>query len=245
MLEFVKKVRMHGVSRLSRFAQIELQAKLFRLLAGSYSQGQEDLVINRLLGNKPTGLYVEVGAADGKTYSNTYYFYNKGWQGINIEPDPDNFAKLTHHRNRDINVNLGISSKPTTLTLYRFSPGVLSTFSSTVAQEFKGIGYTYLGQTAVACDTLANIFDRCLNGKQIDFMGIDTEGFDLEVLKSNNWAKYLPRLICIEVEHAHHAEGKTHDDEMHIFLTKKNYQRVFDNGINLIYQLTQTSTTPA
>lgn len=78
-------------------------------LFGSYSQAQEDLVISKLFRNKQSGFYVDIGASDGIKYSNTHYFYLKGWRGINIEPDLDNFVRLKNIRKHDINIKFGIS----------------------------------------------------------------------------------------------------------------------------------------
>ena len=54
----------------------------------SYSQEGEDMILRRIFGDKRLGFYVDVGAHDPRRFSNTYYFYKRGWRGINIEPRP-------------------------------------------------------------------------------------------------------------------------------------------------------------
>ena len=237
MKKLVTKIRMFGFKKLLWFASIELRMKFYRIFFGSYSQFQEDLIIDKLLGRKINGFYVDIGAADGAHYSNTYFFYRKGWRGINIEPDPDNYKQLILTRKNDININSAIGSKRHTSTLYQFAPGVLSTLSKTVAQEFKTTGYQYLGTKKVHTDTLASILDKHLKEKTVDFFTIDTEGYDFVVLQSNNWKKYKPSLICIEMEHANKFEGKTKENQVHIFLLKLGYRLRFQNPTNRIYQL--------
>lgn len=228
---------MFGFKKILWFASIELRIKFFRLFLGSYSQFQEDLVIDKLLGRKSCGFYVDIGAADGIHYSNTYYFYQKGWRGINIEPDPDNFKQLEITRAKDINVNVAIGLKRKAATLYQFSPGVLSTLSKTVSEEFKHTGYKFVGEHKITVSTLAQILDKHIQGESIDFITIDTEGFDYVVLKSNNWKKYKPTLICIEMEHAHQFEGKTKENQLHEYFTDLGYRLSFKNPTNRIYQL--------
>src|SRR3989344_4572766 len=71
----------------------------------SYSQSGEDMILRSIFDDKKEGFYVDVGAFHPKLYSNTYYFYKRGWRGINIEPNPGaNFGI----RKGDINLKCGI-----------------------------------------------------------------------------------------------------------------------------------------
>lgn len=237
MKALVKKIKMHGVRKLVAFAVIELRAKFFRLFYGSFSQAQEDLMIDKLLGKKLSGFFVDIGASDSIRYSNTHYFYLKGWRGINIEPDSANYFYLIKNRKHDINLNVGISKKKSQEILFRFTPAVLSTFSGNVTNEFKNTGYDFIGTEKVQTDTLTSVLNKNAANKVIDFFSIDTEGYDFVVLKSNNWNKYKPKIICIESEDKHEFEGKTKENEIHQFLTKLNYQLIYNNRINRIYQL--------
>lgn len=231
---------MHGPSNFIKYAQIEGKARFYHWLLGSYSQGQEDLFLNSLCKDKPTGFYVDIGAADGVKYSNTNYFYLKGWRGINIEPDPRNFSLLVKSRPHDTNLNIGISGCKSTATLYQFSPPVLCTLSSQVAQDFRKRGYKCVGQKTINTDTLANVLDTYASNQVIDFFSVDTEGHDFEILQSNDWQNYLPKFICIELEHSHLPLDGKENNRLHNYLESKGYSQIFDNSINRIYRYFST-----
>jgi hypothetical protein len=92
---------------------IYYQAKIFfntyikSVFTNSYSQYGEDKIIDRLLGYKKSGFYINVGANHPYRFSNTYMFYKKGYRGVNIEPNPISFEKFLI-RKGDINLNIGI-----------------------------------------------------------------------------------------------------------------------------------------
>ena len=175
-----------------------LKLKLFshiRSVNMFFSQTGEDILINGLLQNKSKGFYVDVGAFDPIKFSNTYGFYIKGWHGINIDPNPESIKKFNKARPNDTNLNVGISDVPAKLNYYKFEEGVFNTFSKNVADSYNNF-YTV---ESINVNRLDNILDKYLpKRQQIDLMNIDTEGFDLKVLKSNNWNKYRPRVIAIE-----------------------------------------------
>ncbi len=101
----------------------------FLTIFGSYSQHREDMLIDSLLKNKKNGFYVDVGANNPIGFNNTKRFYDKGWSGINIEPNIRGYKLFLEQRKRDINLNIGISKKEGNLTFYEMEPDMLSTFS--------------------------------------------------------------------------------------------------------------------
>jgi hypothetical protein len=72
----------------------------------SWSQEGEDLILARIFGDKPDGFYVDVGAHHPKRFSNTYYFYRRGWRGINIDAMPGSMLAFNRLRPSDINIEL-------------------------------------------------------------------------------------------------------------------------------------------
>src|ERR1700685_1037018 len=141
----------------------------------SYAQNFEDVILNRLFGNRDSGFYVDVGAMDPVHDSVTKAFYDQGWRGINIEPHPQFYERLAAERNRDINLNVAFGDVEETRTLYPFPREGLSTlnpqFSETVAHCYT------CEETICLVTTLAKIcreYVRC----PIDFMKIDAEGWE-------------------------------------------------------------------
>ncbi len=165
-----------------------------------YSQNGEDLVLNRFLDNKKEGFFVDIGAHHPIRFSNTFLFYKKGWSGINIDAMPDSMAQFNKIRPKDINIEIGVGLKNDNLTFYQFNESALNTFSKKEALSKEKDRYKIIKSNMVKVDTLENILDKYLpKNKKIDFFNIDVEGKDEEVLISNNWEKYKPDYILIEI----------------------------------------------
>ncbi len=230
MKDLVEKLKIYGVGKSLLFLAIDIKRKLWnQLIRASYSQQGEDLIIDKLLGYKKRGFYVDVGAYDPHRFSNTKRFYLKGWRGINVEPDASNYKKFIRDRKRDINLNLGIGSDNTSFTFYRFFPDTLSTFSKKEADRYKKQGYQFVNAAYIPVKKLSIILKTYRKNKPIDFITIDAEGYDLEVIKSNDWNKYKPKIICVETNQ------KT--QKINAFLKNQKYRLVHQNKVNSIYIL--------
>ena len=191
-----------------------------------YSQAGEDMLLSLYYeGKKHKGFYVDVGAHHPYRFSNTAYFYKRGWRGINIEPTPSLFKAFPRLRRRDINLNVGIGNGEK-LTFYVFNEGALNTFDPALAKERDGkihLGrqYKIIDRIEVQTRTLADILDKYLPaGTPIDLLTIDVEGMDFAVLKSNDWTRYLPQFILVECESE---LDDLSDDEIYQFLHAKGY----------------------
>lgn len=191
-----------------------------------YSQAGEDMLLSLYYeGKKHKGFYVDVGAHHPYRFSNTAYFYKRGWRGINIEPTPSLFKAFPRRRRRDINLNVGIGNGEK-LTFYVFNEGALNTFDPALAKERDGkihLGrqYKIIDRIEVQTRTLADILDKHLPaGTPIDLLTIDVEGMDFAVLKSNDWTRYLPQFILVECESE---LDDLSDDEIYQFLHAKGY----------------------
>jgi len=168
----------------------------------SYSQEGEDMVLRSFYEGQKNykGFFVDVGAHHPSRFSNTNYFYKKGWRGINIEPTPGAIKAFNIFRKRDINLNIGISGVKDKLTFYCFNEPALNGFSKEISEERNtSKKYKIIKEVEVETYPLADVLDKNLPAnQQIDFLTIDVEGLDLQVLKSNNWDKYKPAYILVE-----------------------------------------------
>lgn len=247
MGELIKKFKLYGIKKFFHFAFNELRYMFFsQHILGSYSQNGEDLIMYKFLKSKRNGFYVDIGAYDPNRFSNTKYFYDKGWSGINIEPENQRYKKLVSVRVRDINLNIGVGVKQGNVMFYRFLPDSLSTFSSKQAKIYEKIGFKVESKSRMKIQRLDYILQKYCKKKVIDFLSIDTEGFEMEVLKSNNWRKFKPRIICIEsytfnTKHSPTFRTKQPPSveriEIKNFLTKYGYKKVYANSTNIIYQI--------
>ncbi len=165
-----------------------------------YSQQGEDLAIARYFNNKQNGYYVDVGAFHPFVYSNTCYFHKRGWRGINIEPNPDAVDLFSIHRPGDINLNVAIGSAKGSLTYYKFNQPALNTFSKQHKDAWEEKeGYHVEEMLQLPLRPLHEILSEHLPGNTtIDFMTVDVENLDMEVLVSNDWTKYRPELLLVE-----------------------------------------------
>jgi FkbM family methyltransferase len=167
----------------------------------SWAQEGEDMVLNRIFGNKSTGYYIDVGAHHPMRFSNTYLFYNKGWCGINIDAMPGSMKLFEKWRSRDINLEMGVAQKDGILDYYVFNEPALNSFSAKLSKEVNLAANKYYVKEVIKVEVkpLNQILNRHLSGQKIDFMSVDVEGFDLDVLQSNDWLKYRPRIVLVEI----------------------------------------------
>lgn len=164
----------------------------------SYSQEGEDMVLRRLFEHKSSGFYVDIGAHHPKRFSNTYFFYRRGWHGINVEPNPHGYALLRSLRKRDINLQLAISDVEHVQEYFVFDEPALNTFDQKLANQYAS-KHQLLEVRKIPLTTLRKILDQSKStDEEIDFMSIDVEGLDLQVLMSNDWSRYRPKVIVAE-----------------------------------------------
>lgn len=181
---------------------IKIKSIFFDIYAmKSYSQGGEDIILRSIFGEKKTvGFYVDVGAHHPKRFSNTYHFYKKGWRGINIDAKPGCMELFRRIRPRDINLEFAISDKRQTLIYYCSNEPALNGFSKTLSIERnKKEEYKIIDELKIETLTLAKVLDAYLPSNiTIDFLSVDVEGLDFQVLTSNDWSKYKPNVVLVE-----------------------------------------------
>jgi len=168
----------------------------------SYSQEGEDMILRRYFETQQKGFFVDIGAHHPKRFSNTYAFYKMGWHGLNVDAMPGSMVAFNKQRKKDINIEAAISNATVEMTYYIFRDPALNSFSKELAdyRESLGIGCNIISTATIITKKLEEILDTSLPVNQvIDFMSIDVEGLDLEVLKLNNWDKYDPRIILSEI----------------------------------------------
>lgn len=192
----------------------------------TYAQYNEDIILGAILHNIDKGYYVDVGANHEEYHSVTKYFYNKGWNGINIEPIPRLIKEFNKKRPRDINLAVAVSNKKGSLELREYPEyDGFSTLSAESKNDPDKKELPYIDYI-VPVDTLESIFAEH-KVKKIDFLKIDVEGYESEVLQSNNWTKYRPTVICIEANHRISNWAN--------LLLDNRYEKVIFDGLNEYY----------
>ncbi|MGQ0722259.1 MAG: FkbM family methyltransferase, partial [Candidatus Eiseniibacteriota bacterium] len=177
------------------FLQGYFEAKAFELDRGV-----------RLPFARPTiskGFYVDVGAFSPKEASNTYFFYRRGWRGINIDAAPGSMEAFRWTRRRDVNLEVAISETAGEMSFYFWSThAYTNTLSADHAREHERLSGVTPREIRVPTRTLTSVLDEHPPpASGIDFLSVDAEGHDLQVLRSLDWSRYRPELALVEDDH--------------------------------------------
>ena len=198
----------------------------------SYAQNGEDVMLERVFKANETGFYIDVGAWEPELDSVTKHFYDKGWHGINVEPVPTYYAKLRDQRERDVNLNIALLDKAGNSSLYAFQGTGLSTFRRDHAESHTQAGFE-VRQHVVAINTLAAICGEYAKNQAIDFLKIDTEGTELQVLEGGDWTRFRPRVVLIEATVPNSQEPSYVDAGR--FLLSHGYLFSYFDGLSRFY----------
>lgn len=195
-----------------------------RYMRTSYSQEGEDIILDKLFGQQVKGFYIDVGAHHPQRFSNTYSFYLRGWCGINIDAMPASMLAFRKSRPRDINLEIAILREKKSLKYYQFNEPALNGFSESISGQRDGKGgYKVVGIIEMEGLPLRDVLEKYMpvNIRQIDFMTVDVEGLDLEVLQSNDWVRFRPKVILVELLNA--SLSNISADPVNKFLTENGY----------------------
>lgn len=163
-----------------------------------HSQDGEELFLREEFFGVNEGFYVDVGAYHPMRFSNTLWAYMRGWKGINIEPNCDNYRLFNLMRPNDINVNVGISNVKSKMKYFQFDAAGLNTFDKERADLLvKQNDYKLIDIREVEVIPLQELLDQ-YDVNHIDFLDIDVEGKELEVIKSIDFKRMDIKLLLIE-----------------------------------------------
>lgn len=199
----------------------------------SYAQFFEDVFLWRCFKDQDSGYYVDVGAAWPDVDSVTKAFYDKGWTGINIEPNADLHAMLCAQRPRDLNLNVAISDTEMDLELSFFQNAGLSTANQKIAEKHISNGEICEARSVKAF-SLSTILSNYLPPDQvIDFLKIDVEGLERNVLEGADFRKIRPKIIVVESTAPMSSEETW--EEWEFILTANDYIFAYFDGLNRFY----------
>ncbi len=198
-----------------------------------YSQyGQDKFLFENLFKEKSNGFYLDIGAHDGITLSNTYLFEKLGWDGVCIEPIPDVFTKLKSNRNCKL-FNCVLSNKKGTenfLVLEGYTEmlsGILENYDPAhlirIDNELRMMGGS---KKVITSESLT--FDDLQLPNIIDFVSLDVEGSEMKILETIDFNKYHINIISIEVNHG--------ADEITNFIESKNFEKIGSLGCDFIFK---------
>lgn len=197
----------------------------------SHAQNAEDVRLWRVLASRPAGFYVDIGAGHPVDNSVTKLFYDNGWSGLNVEPGPA-FERLAAARPRDTTLDLAVASESSEAEMWVTSPyPELSTIVRSSHELLpEAISVT---RTTVRTARVDELVAKHAPGRQIDFLKIDVEGAERDVLESFDPRVLRPTVVVVEAI-AVMTNRPTQQDWEHLLLDADYVFAAFD-GINRFY----------
>jgi FkbM family methyltransferase len=169
----------------------------------SFSQEAEDLVLFEIaqFKNSYNGFYLDVGAHHPFRFSNTAIYYQRGWRGINIDATPESMNEFRKMRPDDINIECAVSSDTRERMFFVYNEPALNGIDCDRSEEFVGTKFKLLRKIPVQTHTLASILQSHIQQlPKPNFLTVDVEGHDLEVLQSNDWNKFRFDWVLCEIQ---------------------------------------------
>ncbi|MDU8885472.1 FkbM family methyltransferase [Yeosuana sp. MJ-SS3] len=203
----------------------------------SFSQCGEDLLVDYIFNlrgiNKPS--YIDIGANAPFFLNNTNIFYQRGCRGINIDANPNCIERFKKERPEDVNLAVGIGSENSNKIFYVMNDSTLSTFSEVEYQKYLKTGkYKLVEKKLIKITTLQEVLSIYNKGLFPDFLSIDVEGLDFEIIKSINFAESSPKIICIEAaEYSPIGSGERRNEIIN-FLEQNDYYEYANTNLNAI-----------
>tara|TARA_B100000614_G_C14528381_1_gene485470 strand:- start:624 stop:1532 length:909 start_codon:yes stop_codon:yes gene_type:complete len=196
----------------------------------SFAQNFEDVMLARLFPSGYRGTYLDIGAADPVYLSVTKHFYDKGWRGVNVEPLPRCQRRLSLLRPEDINVQAVVGSAAGSCRFYEIADyPENSTALESLARKLEEQGHS-VKIHEIPIMRLDEICARHFDAREIDFMKIDVEGGETELLMSGDWVRFRPRALVMEAVEVN--GRKRVSDEWEHILTGNGYSKVWFDGLN-------------
>lgn len=205
----------------------------------SYSQCGEDLIVDFIFTTLKikSPSYLDIGAHHPYYLSNTAFFYLKNSFGVSVEPDPYLFKTIKEERPNEISLNVGVGLKTgEQADFYIMNVPTLNTFSKAEAERYASYSDKKIKEIIkLPLLTVNQIIETNFKGKTPNFISLDVEGMDMEIIKSFDFDKYRPEVFCIET--LTYTEDNTEEKLNNIieFMLNKGYFLYADTYINSVF----------
>ena len=183
----------------------------------------EDLFVNYFFQQKKKGFYVDIGCNLPKSRSTTYLLYKKGWDGIKVDISPRSIKLNEYIRPNDINLNISVGKNEDLIDAYIFYDNCSM---NTVDKKFK----EYTKKVLIKSQAILKLKQLRLNTilqnnmiNKIDYLNIDVEGHEYEVISGFNIKKYQPELVSIEI---HDKNCPPTNNKIYKYFIKNNYKLI-------------------
>jgi len=229
-----KKLDDAGIVKYERCIDFAKLLSRERFVSFSYAKSNEDIILNHVLKDVPDIFWIDVGCNDPIRGSITKAFYDKGFHGINVDMDSDIMEINYIERPRDINLNVGVSNEPGELTYY--VQGVFGELNTMVAEHRIENAIERTSKLV----TLKMICDEHVpSNETIDFLKIDVEGMEKQVLEGADFKNYRPKIVVMEST-LPCTEIPSHEEWESIILSQ-GYHLAYTHDINRYYVADEAS----
>jgi len=235
-----------------RFSELFLPRSFSRKLLGfygliksptkSYSQKGEDILIDAFFERRSKGYYLDIGCYHPKWISNTHILHQRGWHGTAIDIDQYKLELFKSLRKNSVNImNKAIVGRPTkessVATVYRFRNRLgwsdIDTLDKKLADYKAKNGW---GEYEIEEVSVLYINDLLATLPHVNFLNIDVEGLDDEIIKAIDLDKYKIDLILFE-DNANFGGSKSIKDK----LKKNGYEHLFTSGGSVCFYLSSNT----
>ena len=200
------------------YYNIFIRYRLLKRNKKSFSQFGEDLFIADFFANQKVGKYVDLGAFHPMRLSNTYLLYKKGWSGTNVDLNPIAIDLFNLARKNDDNICCLMAGKDNLLKNVYFEDW--SAANSLTSNE----------NLSEKKQMKTKTFESLIN-KNFDFLNIDLEGHDYEILQTIDFKKFNPKLVCIEI-----LENCLDKENIFSYLKKYSYSFIKNLGPSYFFK---------
>lgn len=207
----------------------------------------EILLNEKNLKNKNDGVFIDIGAFDGIHYSNTFLLEERGWKGLCIEPDPEQYKKLVKNR-KCICLPYAIDNKEgisefLVIKEKGYRSGLVSNYTNDLEKKLSSLfGKNYKKNQnkceiiSVETKTINSILDTYLSGIfKIDVLNIDTEGSEINIIKSISFQKYFISFLLFE-SHYFSKKSKKIEKNMIEFIESKGFEMIWRGKRDYMYR---------
>ena len=196
-------------------------------LKKSYSNWGIDMMADFIFREKNKGVYIDIGCHHPMINNNTYPLYKRGWNGINIDIDYSAIDSFNFLRSKDTNIEIAVSDTIGNSDLFfyhnRAAKNTLSKEKGLDAKQIRSIKTTTLNKI---------IQESFYKDQKINFLTIDVEGFELNVLRGFDFKKYKPELVVLELiqggmkEFFHQNITNIQNSDIYLYMIKQDYKLV-------------------
>ena len=208
---------------------INQKIRSFRKVKKSFSSNSVDLIIGELFKNQKKGIYIDVGCNHPFIGNNTYKLFKKGWNGINIDLDYTFIDSFKFHRPKDDNIQIGVSDKSGEQEMYfHHERSAINTLENSR-------GENAILKKNIKTSTLNDIIEKSnFKNKEIDYVSIDVEGFELNVLKGFDLKKYKPKALSIEFIDPQMKKEEFYHQNINNIINSEVYKYMLDNDYHFV-----------